>query len=690
MQPPSLAFNRLRWVASLKFQIVALTVITVVLSVAVTTRMVLRSMEEDIQRVLAQADNDEVVNTAALLSSKLSLLQTALGAIAKQATPSDWHDTESITRFTADKAALGALFDSVVAVQTNGDTVVRWVKGARAPALRNLADRSYFQQALISDGVVLSDPLVGKLSMTPLIALAMATRGPDGKPLGVLVGTLGLQSSHLFSDVTRHVRDDGSRSVIVNRDGVVLAHPDPARVMGFAADEPGLSKAVDRWRAVDDASRGNGEAVVIQGQLVSWAEIPGSDWMLVRLTPQSVVLKPVLAAKSSAWNLTIAVGLLAATLAGMVAWMLTRPISRLQVRTEKILMGADSAQTQWHDWPRGYGEVGRLANAFLKVLSDRHEKQLETQALLLQLQAVLYHAEVGIAFTRNGHFEMVSRHFCHIFRCEEAQVIGQSTLMIYPSPEAYQAWSARAQPSFMACGAFSGEIELVRQSGEPFWAHMRGRAVVPGDRTKGTVWTVEDVTEVRAHRERLAWESTHDALTSLANRPAFEESLERAAERADTDPFCVLFIDLDRFKQVNDTGGHAAGDALLRDVAQTLAGQVRQYDMVARLGGDEFAVLLVRCNTEHGLAIAEKMRSAVENYRLAWEGQHFSVGASIGLVLANADLCHSVGCTAADVLRAADTACYASKQRGRNCVSVYEPPTPQRLAAPPGTGASSP
>jgi diguanylate cyclase (GGDEF)-like protein len=93
----------------------------------------------------------------------------------------------------------------------------------------------------------------------------------------------------------------------------------------------------------------------------------------------------------------------------------------------------------------------------------------------------------------------------------------------------------------------------------------------------------------------------------------------------------VLFIDLDRFKQVNDTAGHAAGDALLRGLAQVLVAQVRRTDTVARLGGDEFAVLLPQCPGQQAQVLAEKLRRTVEDFRLAWDSRQFSVGATIGL-----------------------------------------------------------
>ncbi|MDE2095513.1 MAG: diguanylate cyclase, partial [Burkholderiales bacterium] len=378
-----------------------------------------------------------------------------------------------------------------------------------------------------------------------------------------------------------------------------------------------------------------------------------------------IALAPLAAAGRTAWRATAGVGFVAALLAGLLAWRMTRPISRLRLRAEQLLDVDDHAGD---GWPDESGEIGGLARAFQQVVEQRRLRQRETQALLKQLEAVLDHAEVGIALTRNGHFELVSRHFCRTFRCDKEQLLGRSTRVIYASDEACLALKERARPVFMERGAYAGELELMRHSGQTFWAHMRGRAVVPGDRSQGTIWTVEDVTEVREQRERLAWASSHDSLTGLANRAAFEVLLENASARADSEPFCALFIDLDRFKQVNDTGGHAAGDALLRDVAQVLADQVRKSDTVARLGGDEFAVLLHHCPVSQAQAIAEQIRSAVVAYQLAWEGRHHSVGASIGLVPVR-----DATTTATEVLRAADAACYAAKRQGRNRVALHGP-----------------
>lgn len=493
--------------------------------------------------------------------------------------------------------------------------------------------------------------------------VAISAQGAGSEVLGVLAGVLNLNSSNLFSETARTGREKGSRVLVMNRQGVLMAHPDAARLLGRAADEPGLTEAFEHWRATGSPIDTTGTTTMSQGYLVAMAGIPDTDWTLARLTTLTTALAPVAAARSIVWPYVAAIALAAAALSGALAWRIVLPISQLRSRARDLLVTGDLSVD---DWPRGRGEVGQLGRAFARVVEQRRQKQDETDALLYKIQAVLDHAEIGIALTRDGRFEMVSRAFCELFGFKREDIVGQRTFAIHPSEEAYDALSARARPAFMRDGAFSGEVELVRSGGAVFWARMQGRAVAPGDRSKGTIWTVEDITATREHRERLTWTSNHDSLTGLANRAAFEELLEEATARAASAPFCAMFIDLDRFKQVNDTGGHQAGDALLRNVANTLAGQVRQADTVARLGGDEFAILLRGCPLPRAIEVGEKMRDAVQAYRLDWEGQSFSVGASIGLVAVDDSFDD-----AAAVLNAADAACYAAKAKGRNAVAVF-------------------
>ncbi len=301
--------------------------------------------------------------------------------------------------------------------------------------------------------------------------------------------------------------------------------------------------------------------------------------------------------------------------------------------------------------------------------------------LLLRMGAVLDHAEVGIALSRDGHFEMTSARLRQILRCQrEDELIGKPTSTIHANAEAYKAFSDRAHPIFMAQGSFEGEVELTRLDGSPFWARMLGRALAPGDRSKGTIWVIEDVTESRRKLESLSFAANHDGLTGLINRVAFERLLDGAVAIASSAPFCTLFIDLDYFKQVNDTAGHAAGDALLKGLAASFRSCLRRADVVARLGGDEFGVILPGCPAGKARELADMLRKAVRDYRLRWEGRDYSVGVSIGLVIADGR--HG---NTAHLMHEADMACYEAKRGGRNRVSESSA-TP----AVPGTTATSP
>ena len=651
------------WLHTLKFKVIAMTIGTAVLAAVASTQLAVTATQADLKRLLLANERDDGERMAVMLASKLGTLKLALEASASRITLAELHDPSAMARSLMGMPALSVMFDSVFVVSIDGTMVARVQQGLARTELPNIADREYFERALTSDIPVVSAPLRNRVNNAPGLVVAAPVFGPDGRHAGVLAGSVTLRSARLFSNLAGMSSTDGSPTLVMNRAGVLLAHPDAKRVLGQAAEEPGLAAPLARWRTAGSPIETHSEAVLADGYMVSMAGIPTSDWVLVHVTPEAVALAPVAAAARTAWRAALGVGLAAGLLAGLVAWQLTRPISRLRERAEQLL-NADAPPDL--AWPQARGEVGQLTQVFQQVVKQRQAREHETQALLQQLEAVLDHADVGIALTRNGRFELVSRQFCRIFRAERDRFIGEPSHIIHPSEAAYEALSARALPVFMERGAFDGEFELVRRNGQSFWGHMRGRAVAPGDRSKGTIWTVEDVTETREHRERLSWTSSHDSLTGLANRAAFEVLLERASARAATEPFCALFIDLDRFKQVNDTGGHAAGDALLRDVSQVLADQVRKSDTVARLGGDEFAVLLDRCPIEQAQVIAEKMRSAVVAYELVWEGRTHSVGASIGLVPVDASLT-----TGVEVLRAADAACYAAKKQGRNCVALH-------------------
>jgi len=168
---------------------------------------------------------------------------------------------------------------------------------------------------------------------------------------------------------------------------------------------------------------------------------------------------------------------------------------------------------------------------------------------------------------------------------------------------------------------------------------------------------------------RLVYQASHDALTGLINRREFEQRLDRtllsALQQGREHALC--YMDLDQFKVINDSCGHAAGDELLRQLALLLKGNLRERDTLARLGGDEFALLLENCSIQDALEVADTFRAEVQRFRFKWGDRIFAVGMSVGMVAINRD-----SGTAASLLSAADAACYVAKDRGRNQIHVYE------------------
>lgn len=190
----------------------------------------------------------------------------------------------------------------------------------------------------------------------------------------------------------------------------------------------------------------------------------------------------------------------------------------------------------------------------------------------------------------------------------------------------------------------------------------------PGNSIVGAVVVIHDVSELRGLTRQMSYQATHDPLTGLINRREFERRLDEALDTAQVKEVAhmLFYMDLDRFKAVNDSCGHIAGDNMLREAAALIKDQVRDSDFVGRLGGDEFGALLIGCPIDKARQIAQDVCNAIAEYRFVWTDKIFDIGISIGLV--------EIGRTSGslqDLMSAADSACYVAKQQGRGRVHVY-------------------
>ncbi|WP_395755141.1 diguanylate cyclase domain-containing protein [Edwardsiella ictaluri] len=222
-------------------------------------------------------------------------------------------------------------------------------------------------------------------------------------------------------------------------------------------------------------------------------------------------------------------------------------------------------------------------------------------------------------------------------------------------------------------GAESDGVRLISRTGQRYEIQSRVAELRHSDGVMlGYVVVFQDVSETRTLLRQLSYSAQHDPLTGLPNRVSFEQALRRALRSAIDSPrhHVLVFLDLDYFKAINDSVGHAAGDTLLQNIAQMMRSLLRPQDTLARLGGDEFAMILNDCDIAQGKRMVEQLIHKIAAYRFYWQGGEYRIGASAGLTL----LWHR-NVLADEVINQADAACYMAKRSGRGLTFCHQSDT---------------
>ena len=663
--------RRLHYLAgSLKVRLALASLLLIAGSIALTVVLVLQAMEKRSQRAVLDSEVANAERIGLVLSAKIISLQKALRA-ASTDLPADQLDQPAVVAaYLGRHQVLRSLFDSVFVVDAN----LHLIAAAENDTVRttdiDASDRLYIRRTVHDRRAVISQPGLSRTSGTPMFAMTMPLFGRDGHVSAILVGGMKLSTNALLNDLTRPAMDDHDpvTTIVADAEGKIVSHKDPARVLKKAGTDPQFTQVVAQWQAEGSPIEPQGSARRLGDDIVAMAGVPDADWVVLRSAPAELLLGgPTAGRRQAIW-----IGSTVAVAGGLVILLATlamlRPLRQLERRALRLITEDLNVQ---EPWPRAGGELGELARVFQHVLNQKAAMRQSSDELLVKMRAVMANAPVGIAFTRMGRFELVSDEFARMFGYDAVQVPGMLSHVICPSDEAHRMFMRMVAETFAAEGTCDAERELVRADSSRFWARLQGAPVRSGDSGAGTIWIFTDITESRRHREQLSWTASHDELTGLVNRREFELRLaEEIGERADAEPAAALFIDLDRFKAVNDGSGHAAGDVLLKNIAAILVGRARTHDTVARIGGDEFAVLLRGCDPRSAERIAASICSRVAEHRLEWGSgaqlQSLSVGASIGIVAIDATFAD-----VKDVLKAADEACYAAKRAGRGTVRTW-------------------
>ncbi|MGH1460896.1 MAG: sensor domain-containing protein [Neptuniibacter sp.] len=315
-----------------------------------------------------------------------------------------------------------------------------------------------------------------------------------------------------------------------------------------------------------------------------------------------------------------------------------------------------------------YDENGNIT-AHLAITRDITEFKKNQRELNKFSQAVEQCASMVMITDANGIITYVNPRFCSVTGFTEQESLGQTPKILrsgqHPTEFYQEMWE-----QISAGAEWKGILQNRRKNGELYWASV---VISPVHNEEGHLdhflCTQEDITDSHLLNQKLEYQARHCMLTGLVNRHEFEQQLELLLEqtRQDKSHHAIVFTDIDQFKLINDTCGHAAGDQLLRQISTLLESHVRQNDLVARLGGDEFAILMRYCEADKAEQVIEHIRQIVEEFTFFWENKSFKVTISLGWLALDEFSPEST-----TILSQADASCYIAKEQGRNRIHFHQ------------------
>jgi len=309
-----------------------------------------------------------------------------------------------------------------------------------------------------------------------------------------------------------------------------------------------------------------------------------------------------------------------------------------------------------------------LLKARVRASLERRQLQAGLETALAETRAMLELSPVATFFLKDLKVGWMNAMCEHLLGYRASELVGHTIAHLHLNEDDYNAVMARVESTLKTGAVFRGDIHMKRRDGRVILTRASAKAITPWDLARGIVWTAEDVTEQRADAARVAFLAHHDQLTGLPNRILLADRLRVAlAHSARNKVSCgLMFLDLDRFKSINDTLGHAVGDELLIEVSRRLRVSVRDSDTVARLGGDEFVVVLPALRSvEDAEVVAKKILVSLgAPYELSGHPVRTSPSIGVALYPENASDGDSL-------LKNADAAMYEAKQGGRNAYRFY-------------------
>ncbi|GGX87481.1 hypothetical protein GCM10007160_13600 [Litchfieldella qijiaojingensis] len=559
------------------------------------------------------------------------------------------------------------LFKSLLVVSPEG-RVVLGLPQSNGWEGRDVGDHAYFSSIRQANGPRVSEPFVDAVTGKPVVIVGVPLLDESGGFAGMLGGVLSVTDSELFAGLSRIRIGEGGFVSLMTTSGRVLSHPNADLVMQPVPGKdshPALNRALAGWEGVAEGYQlgGDWEKYLVDGDwaLQAYRQVGSTDWVVGIYLPIRQIQQPIISFLRQLWWVGLVTALVILPLLWWLLRELLRPLRHLERQIARVGRG-EASRVQLRTEMR---ELQQVADAFNdlearrgKAMAFLQDRQAFLDAVLGASPAAMFVSDrAGRVTYINPAVSELTGYDLAIYRDSD----WRSHIHEKDRQDAIDLWF-----DAMATGRdFQRQLRYYRSDGEVLWLEVHTRQVVSNGQSIGFVGNVKDITQ-RHEREALQrWEAEHDPLTGLLNRRGFERRLEEAMvewQKTGT-PSALILFDLDHFKPINDEGGHALGDEMLRRIAQVVAWEVRRSDHVARQGGDEFAVLMPSCTLTHAKRIAETLRKEVREICVTHAGKEYRVTLSIG-VAAFDDGDHAIEA----IVARADAACYQAKSQGRDGV----------------------
>ncbi len=586
----------------------AATAFAIGILLALSALEVLR-IKADFRDLVSRQQFAFVSNEAREIDQKLMLRQRALELTAAVVAGRDPTDAAALQAALDHSPALEALFDRIVIIRADGKIAANHPFLATANGI-SVVERPYFQEALAGHGNI-STPFRTKLTGEPAVFIAVPVRDRAGAVTMVLTGQLNLLRRNFLGVIGEAKVGETGFFTIFTRDRMMLMSPDKRRIM-TPGPAPKVSAHFDRVMAGHEGSE---EATSSHGlrAIFSYKQLSAAPWALVAVMPVEEAYAPAVQSQRRMAALTLVVAVLVSLVAWLGARRLVRPIVELRDATRAM---RENPEVEYSASFSRNDEIGDLAHHFESLMRERaaSEARMALREAQLRdseerLRTITDNLPVPISYVgADEQFRFANATLGEWLDVEPASLVGHSLRERFGAKE-----YARIAPHVAEVLAGKPVTHERQASYAGVVREVRSVYIPDFDaagRVRGFYTLVHDITDSKILQRKLTHSAQHDVLTGLANRALFEDRLSHAlAVSARSGRMTgLMYLDLDRFKSINDTYGHEGGDTLLKEFAQRLSRCVRATDTVARLGGDEFTIVLEGLTKpDDAIAVAEKI-----------------------------------------------------------------------------------